>query len=202
MGNKKTGSGRHDNTVQVSTLADRTESSKAEKSIKTAAIIRPFFTRWLHAATSSAAVREEAGDSCRILKFDAKADLQSVQARIDECQQKLDLLDRRQTEIESVRLHWYTENVLIKKRLERAACLQQFAMQRLDRANDRQSCGVLEQSYRNFEMQAVLLKQKHAQVKATLAESEQQLHQVSVQIQTTTALLQQLIIDNGLQQAA
>ena len=62
---------------------------------------------------------------------------------------------------------------------------------------------MLEQSYRNFEMQTALLKQKHSDAKVSLDDAEQELHQVSEQIQTQTALLQQLIIDNnGLQQAA
>lgn len=203
MGNKDTGSARHQKAGRVSSSVGKAVLAKAEKGIKTAAIIRPFFTRWLQTDRSSSTVNDAAGESCKILKFDAKVDSQSVQARIDECHQKLTLLDSRQSEMESVRLRRHTETVLIRKRLQRAVYLQQSAMQRLGREHGRGSGDVLEQSYRNFEMQTALLKQKHSDAKVSLDDAEQELQQVSEQIQSQTALLQQLIIDNnGLQQAA
>ena len=185
---------------------------------KTASIIRPVFARWLPAKTHSSNAAEISDEACKTLTPGSKDDRdnpQDLQARIDDCHQKLALLEYQQFEIDVALQSWSAESGVVGNRLDLAAGSLRSAKDRLERAGEKlplkakqqHTVSVLQESYLNFDRQAALLKQKQVSALARLTELEGLQQLTSQKIQNLTALLEQLqrIADadnGGLKQAA
>jgi len=176
----------------------------------TAEIIKPLFKRWLTGKGQGSC--DVGNDSCEVVPFANvvnQSDSAALTASIDDYRQRIARAKHQKRNIEISQRRCIDQEQATSARLKRAVELQQAARQRLrvgGRWSGRCDPDVLQESYRNFEMQVAMLQKKQLMASESLAVLEQQEQQTSVQIKTLSTHLQQLesvLVDtDDFQQAA